>query len=60
MTAQFVERNVTCPTEDDESDVVQIIDATIGARPNPQSERFRFLDSFRQDGVLPMRWREAA
>ncbi|WP_298242563.1 carboxylesterase family protein [uncultured Bradyrhizobium sp.] len=41
-----------------ESDVVQIIGTTIGARPNPQGERFRFLGSFRQDGVLPMRWRE--
>ncbi|QQO21448.1 carboxylesterase family protein [Bradyrhizobium diazoefficiens] len=41
-----------------ESDVVQIIGTTIEARPNPQGSRFRFLDSFRQDGVLPMRWRE--
>jgi para-nitrobenzyl esterase len=44
----------------DESDVVQIIGTTIEAGLNPHAERFRFLDSFRQDGVLPMRWREAA
>lgn len=44
----------------DESDVLQIIGTTIEARPNPQSQRFRFLDGFRQDGVLPMRWRETA
>jgi para-nitrobenzyl esterase len=44
----------------DERDVVQIIDTTIEAGPNPQAARFRFLDSFRQDGVLPMRWREPA
>ncbi|WP_396604738.1 carboxylesterase/lipase family protein [Bradyrhizobium sp. YCK136] len=44
----------------DENDVVQILDTTIEARPNPQAARFRFLDSFRQDGVLPMRWREMA
>jgi para-nitrobenzyl esterase len=43
----------------DENDVVQILDATIEARPNPQAARFRFLGSFRQNGVLPMRWREA-
>ncbi|WP_441235522.1 carboxylesterase/lipase family protein [Bradyrhizobium sp. 930_D9_N1_4] len=42
----------------DENDVVQIIGNTIEARPNPQAARFRFLDRFRQDGVLPMRWRE--
>jgi para-nitrobenzyl esterase len=42
----------------DETDVVQILGTTIEARPNPQAARFRFLDSFRQDGVLPMRWRE--
>ncbi|APO53938.1 carboxylesterase family protein [Bradyrhizobium diazoefficiens] len=44
----------------DENDVVQILDTTIEARSNPQAARFRFLDSFRQDGVLPMRWREMA
>ncbi|WP_404522567.1 carboxylesterase family protein [Bradyrhizobium diazoefficiens] len=44
----------------DENDVVQILDTTIEARPNLQAARFRFLDSFRQDGVLPMRWREMA
>jgi para-nitrobenzyl esterase len=27
-------------------------------RPNPQADRFGFLGSFRQDGVLPMRWRD--
>ncbi|MEK9279979.1 MULTISPECIES: carboxylesterase family protein [unclassified Bradyrhizobium] len=42
----------------DENDVVQILDTTIQARPNPQAARFRFLDSFRQNGILPMRWRE--
>ncbi|MCP3390271.1 carboxylesterase family protein [Bradyrhizobium sp. CCGB12] len=42
----------------DESDIVQNFDTTIEARPNPHGPRFRFLDSFRQDGVLPMRWRE--
>jgi para-nitrobenzyl esterase len=42
----------------DESDIVQILDTTIEARRNPQAARFRFLDGFRQDGVLPMRWRE--
>jgi para-nitrobenzyl esterase len=42
----------------DENDVVQFLDTTIEARRNPQAARFRFLDSFRQDGVLPMRWRE--
>ncbi|HEX7864663.1 MAG TPA: carboxylesterase family protein [Variovorax sp.] len=39
-------------------DVVQIFDATIEARPNPQAARFRFLDGFRQEGVLPVRWRD--
>ncbi|MFK4603660.1 hypothetical protein ABIF57_003112 [Bradyrhizobium diazoefficiens] len=39
---------------------MQILDTTIEARPNLQAARFRFLDSFRQDGVLPMRWREMA
>lgn len=42
----------------DETDVVQNFDTTIEARPNPHAARFRFLDSFRQDGVLPLRWRE--
>jgi para-nitrobenzyl esterase len=42
----------------DETDVVQILGTTIEARPNPQAARFRFLASFRQDGILPMRWRE--
>jgi para-nitrobenzyl esterase len=42
----------------DEEDVVQILDTTIEARPNPQAARFRFLGSFRQNGILPMRWRE--
>ena len=41
----------------DESDVVQILGATIEARPNPQADRFRFLGTFREDGVLPTRWR---
>jgi para-nitrobenzyl esterase len=43
----------------DEEDVIQILDTTIEARPNPQAARFRFLGSFRQNGVLPMRWRGA-
>jgi para-nitrobenzyl esterase len=42
----------------DEKDVVQILDTTIEARPNPQAARFRFLGSFRQNGILPMRWRD--
>lgn len=42
----------------DEKDVVQILGTTIEARSNPQAARFHFLDSFRQDGILPMRWRE--
>jgi para-nitrobenzyl esterase len=42
----------------DEKDVVQILGTRIEARPNPQAARFRFLDSFRKNGVLPMRWRE--
>jgi para-nitrobenzyl esterase len=42
----------------DEKDVVQILGTTIEARPNPQAARFRFLGSFRQNGVLPMRWRQ--
>jgi para-nitrobenzyl esterase len=42
----------------DEEDVVQILDTTIEARPNPQAARFRFLGSFRQNGILPMRWRD--
>ncbi|MBR0971618.1 carboxylesterase/lipase family protein [Bradyrhizobium japonicum] len=44
----------------DETDVVQILGTTIEAGPNPQAARFGFLDSFRQDGVLPTRWREMA
>jgi len=39
---------------------VQILGTTIEAGINPQAARFRFLDSFRQDGILPMRWREVA
>jgi para-nitrobenzyl esterase len=42
----------------DEKDVVQILGATIEALPNPQAARFRFLGSFRRNGILPMRWRE--
>ena len=42
----------------DEEDVVQILGSTIEARSNPQAARFRFLGSFRQSGILPMRWRE--
>jgi para-nitrobenzyl esterase len=42
----------------DEKDVVQILDTKIEPRPNPQAARFRFLSSFRQNGILPMRWRD--
>lgn len=45
------------PAHDDE-DVLLILDRTIDARPNPQAARFRFLGSFRQNGILPMRWRD--
>ena len=44
----------------DEADIVQIIGTTIAAGRNPQAKRFSFLGSFREDGVLPMRWRGAA
>jgi para-nitrobenzyl esterase len=44
----------------DETDVVQILGTTIEAGPNPQAARFGFLSSFRDDGVLPMRWRDGA
>jgi para-nitrobenzyl esterase len=47
------------PAYDDE-DVVQILDVTIEARPNPHAARFGFLSSFRENGILPMRWREAS
>ncbi|MBR0756395.1 carboxylesterase family protein [Bradyrhizobium jicamae] len=43
-----------------ETDVVQIIGTTIESGANPQAARLRFLGSFRQDGVLPTRWREMA
>ncbi|WP_298877703.1 carboxylesterase family protein [uncultured Bradyrhizobium sp.] len=42
----------------DERGIVQVLGTTIEARPNPQADRFAFLGSFRQDGVLPMRWRD--
>ncbi|MFL9945118.1 carboxylesterase family protein [Paraburkholderia agricolaris] len=42
----------------DEKDVVQILGTAIEARPNPQAVRFRFLGSFRENGILPMRWRD--
>ncbi len=42
----------------DETDVVQILGTTIEAGPNPQVARFRFLGSFRENGILPMRWRD--
>jgi para-nitrobenzyl esterase len=41
----------------DESDVVLILGTTIQARLNPQADRFALLGSFRENGVLPMRWR---
>ena len=44
----------------DETDIVQILGTTIEARPNPQAARFGFLGSFRENGMLPMRWREVA
>ncbi|WP_439375397.1 hypothetical protein [Bradyrhizobium sp. DASA03120] len=28
-------------------------------QPNPQADRFAVLGSFRENGVLPMRWRAA-
>ena len=37
---------------------MQILDTTIEARTNPLAARFRFLGSFRQNGILPIRWRE--
>ncbi len=43
----------------DAHDVVQILGNTVEARRNPHADRFAFLGSFREDGVLPMRWREA-
>jgi para-nitrobenzyl esterase len=42
----------------DKNDVVQILGNTIEARRNPDADRFGFLGSFRENGVLPMRWRE--
>jgi para-nitrobenzyl esterase len=42
----------------DEENIVQILDTTIEARPNPQAARFGFLSSFRQNGILPMCWRD--
>jgi para-nitrobenzyl esterase len=42
----------------DETDIVQILGTTIEARPNPQAARFGFLGSFRENGMLPMRWRD--
>jgi para-nitrobenzyl esterase len=42
----------------DEEDVVQILDTTVETRANPQAARFHFLGSFRQMGILPVRWRE--
>ncbi|WP_271607018.1 carboxylesterase/lipase family protein [Bradyrhizobium sp. CCBAU 11434] len=41
----------------DERDLVHVLGTTIEARPNPQADRFAFLGSFREDGMLPMRWR---
>jgi para-nitrobenzyl esterase len=42
----------------DHKDIVQIIGNTIDARPNPQAARFGFLGSLRQNGMLPIRWRD--
>jgi para-nitrobenzyl esterase len=42
----------------DEKDIVQILGKTIEPRTNPQAARFHFLGSFRENGILPMRWRE--
>ena len=41
-----------------ENDIVQILGTVIEAQTNPHSTRFRFLDSFRENGIPPMRWRE--
>jgi len=41
----------------DESDTLQNLGATVEPRANPMAERFRFIASFRQGGVLPARWR---
>jgi para-nitrobenzyl esterase len=41
-----------------ESDVVQDLGTRVEPRANPQAERFRFIASFRQGGVLPARWRQ--
>lgn len=42
----------------DAGDVVQVLGNTIEARRNPHADRFRFLGRFRDEGVLPMRWRD--
>ena len=42
----------------DQEDVVQIFDSKIEARANPHAARFHFIGSFRQNGILPMRWRQ--
>jgi hypothetical protein len=34
--------------------------AAVGPRENVQAARFRFLASFRSDGVFPARWRALA
>jgi para-nitrobenzyl esterase len=47
------------PPYDGKRDVVQTFGVDIEARPNPQAARFRFLGSFRENGVLPLRWRDA-
>lgn len=44
----------------DETDIVQILGTTIKPRENPQANRFAFLGGFREDGVLPIRWRPPA
>ncbi|TWB04501.1 carboxylesterase/lipase family protein [Bradyrhizobium stylosanthis] len=42
----------------DETGVVQILGTTIAPRKTPQADRFAFLGGFRENGVLPMRWRK--
>jgi len=42
-----------------DDEIVMGFETTVGARPNPDAARFRFLGSYRQAGVLPLRWRDA-
>ena len=40
------------------ADIVQNLDVVTHPIKNPQEDRFKFISSFRQDGVFPARWRE--